>query len=461
MRHDPWSPDYDGVEGNARQPPPCGNNASCGACGLCMTPTPLPIASKGGPAPAELPSASAPSTPSAIRRATVSGGERLAALLREGEREGVYPMACAEVWLEGECVFQGGTVPVETLFDVASLTKVMGTTALLLQLQNEKALSLESPVRDFVPEAAVAGTVADLLYHRAGLPAFQPFFAAALEAYPSLLAEDCAPPVRLAAATEVAAAVAAVRPRAQHNATAVYSDLGFILLGLVVERVLGTPLDEAFRLRVAEPLGLEAGYRRLSRRLALPRLLAPTGTERPRPPAPGQEGLWSLPSDFDLPGTVDDDNAFCLDGVAGHAGLFATASAVARFGQRILDEAAPGRGPLSPPTPWRPDDAVPGSTRALGFDTPSRTGSSSGRRIGRGGSRGAIGHTGFTGTSVWIDLDRRLVVALLSNRVALGRDNQRIRDFRPRFHEAVFDAVGLRESASTHRPLPFDELRGF
>jgi len=157
---------------------------------------------------------------------------------------------------------------------------------------------------------------------------------------------------------------------------------------------------------------------------------------RPRPPAPGQEGLWEIAAQASAKGEVDDDNAWALDGVSGHAGLFATAADVASFGQAVL-EGRVGRSDRFG------RDSTPASTRARGFDTPSAAGASCGPRFGRAGPRGAIGHTGFTGTSLWIDLDRALVVALLTNRVALGRANMKIREFRPRFHDAVLDALGL------------------
>jgi CubicO group peptidase (beta-lactamase class C family) len=133
---------------------------------------------------------------------------------------------------------------------------------------------------------------------------------------------------------------------------------------------------------------------------------------------------------------VDDDNAWAMDGVAGHAGLFSTAQDVAHFGQAVLEELE-GAGRLAPPESWQRaltrEATVPGSTRALGFDTPSAEGSSGGRHL----SARAVGHLGFTGTSLWVDPARALVVALLSNRTLPGRHNLGIRDFRPRFHDCV------------------------
>jgi CubicO group peptidase (beta-lactamase class C family) len=143
---------------------------------------------------------------------------------------------------------------------------------------------------------------------------------------------------------------------------------------------------------------------------------------------------------------VDDDNAWAMDGVAGHAGLFGTCEAVARFGQAVLGEIA-GTGRLAPPSLWqdalRRDAETPGSTRALGFDTrlpgdPAGD-SSAGRHLG-GVAPGAAGHVGFTGVSLWIDRGRDLVVALCTNRTALGRADTRIRGFRQRFHDAAVDA---------------------
>ncbi len=348
-------------------------------------------------------------------------------LLRAGVADGVFPLARVEVFHRGQHVLSEGPAGPETLFDLASLTKVMSTTALVLDL----GLPLDAPVRRFLPEVRVDATLDDLLFHRSGLPAFLPYFAAPMTSHAELF-EGPQPALRARVATELLSLVAATAPVARVGQQAVYSDLGFMLLGAVLEATTGTPLDALFTQRLAGPLSLTAGYRRLSAGLPLPRACAVTGRTRPREPAPGQEGQWTVttrPTQF---AQVDDDNAWCLDGVSGHAGLFGTALDVARFGQSVL---ASGRR-------WT-RDGTPGSTRARGFDTPSDDGASCGPRFGRGGPRGAIGHLGFTGTSLWIDLDRELVVALLTNRVALGRANLRIREFRPRLHEGVLDALHL------------------
>jgi CubicO group peptidase (beta-lactamase class C family) len=227
-------------------------------------------------------------------------------------------------------------------------------------------------------------------------------------------------------------------------------------MGRVGERSLESLVVE----RVARPLGLGMRFHRVSARdawatsagagakLPVCLALAATGSTRPREPAPGQEGLWEpFAPHPSMPGEVDDDNAWVMDGVAGHAGLFGTVADVAAFGQVVLDDLA-GAGRLAAADHWRAalrrDTGTPGSTCGLGFHTrvPGDPvgGSSAGRLVGMV-SPGAVGHIGFTGTSLWIDLARRLVVALCTNRVAgpHGRAEVRIRDFRPRFHDAMVE----------------------
>ena len=331
---------------------------------------------------------------------------RLEALVSEGVAQRVYQHAHALVVHRGNTVFSFGTVNQEMRFDVASLTKVLSTTALCRALELDPTRTVGS----VFPEAKSAHvTVADLLFHRSGLPAFEPFFA------------------HCQTRDQVVRAALNTAPTAAPGVAAVYSDIGFIVLGEMISELHHAPLDQLFLKHVAQPLGLT----RSSFRPADPTVS--TGGTRPREPAPGQEGLWSLPVGPSREGDVDDDNAYAMNGVAGHAGLFASAHDVARFGQAVLD------GTLRPPPQgWSRDD-TPGSTRSFGFDTPSVTGASCGQRFGPR----AIGHLGFTGTSLWVDLDRQLVVVLLTNRVVFGRANVQIRQFRPQFHDAVLDELGL------------------
>lgn len=363
---------------------------------------------------------------------------------------GLFPAAQAVVLHRGAQVFGGvaGAATGDTRFDLASVTKVLCTTSLFLRLWTEGKVGPETQVSRFFPGSPVgqAGvTVADLLYHRSGLPPFVPFFANALTSTPELLDPACPPSTRARVREQVVQAAAQTPLAAPPRTRTAYSDVGFILLGEILSHAAGRPLDFLFNQHIAEPLGLSARFHRLSE-LPTDGKVAPTGPTRPREPAPGQEQMWGeLPSRASPPGEVDDDNAWVMDGVSGHAGLFGTAVDVARFGQAVLEGCA-GNPVLAPGPLWHrllgTDPLVPGSTRSMGFDSPSVEGSSAGHFIGNT-PPGAVGHLGFTGTSLWVDLRRALVVALVTNRVAHGRKELRIRDFRPFFHDLVVEALGI------------------
>jgi CubicO group peptidase (beta-lactamase class C family) len=374
----------------------------------------------------------------------------LQTVLDEACKIGVFPAAQAIVLHRGVQVFGGvaGSVSGDTRFDLASVTKVMSTTALFLRLWTEGKVGPDTQVSRYFPGSPVGdagATVADLLYHRSGLPPFVPFFAQALTAHPELLDADCPSALRARVREEVIQAAAATPLAAPPRTRTAYSAVGVILLGEILSRAAGAPLDTLFSRHVAEPLGLGARFHRLTD-FPADSTPAPTGATRPREPAPGQETLWKdVPSQPTRPGEVDDDNAWVMDGVAGHAGLFGTAVDVARFGQAVLDGCSGGAalalGPL-----WHrllaTDPLLADSTRSMGFDSPSATLSSAGHYLGDT-PPGAVGHLGFTGTSLWVDLRRALVVALVTNRVANGRQELRIRDFRPVFHDLVVEALEL------------------
>lgn len=410
--------------------------------------------------------------------------EALQSLLEESVRSGVIPSAQAVVLHEGRVAFQGGaggTTPASR-YDLASLTKVLGPTAIFLSLWSKGQLGPQTPIARFYPGSALAAvnaTVGDLLFHRSGLPAWQPFFGPLMYAVPELRDPACPPEVRAEVREEVVrAAVLQTLERAPGEA-AVYSDLGFIVLGEICGRVAERSLDALVEERVAREFGLDLRYHRLTRMPADAGESPATGLVRPRPPAPGQDHGWKDVEPLPSPaGEVDDDNAWVMDGVAGHAGMFGTAEAVARFGQVVLDGFRKGNA-LGPAPLWQmlltKDPKVEGSSRTMGFDTPTRSpelitvqaelveaagrdaltlrraqgergtplpASSAGRYFGNR-SPGAVGHLGFTGTSLWIDLSRNLVVSLLTNRTLPGRDNLGIRELRPRFHDAVVEALGL------------------
>ena len=355
----------------------------------------------------------------------------VSAVLEAGREAGVAPGLAAAIMAGGALVHWSwhGDAQVDPapsplhagdLFDVASLTKVMATATLAALMVDLGEIDLDAPAGRWLP--ALEGekatiTVRHLLAHSAGFPAWRPLHRSARGRDPVL-----------AAAVE--------EPLESRPGTrAVYSDLGFIVLGAVLEAAAGERLDLLFDARVAAPLGLRDTF-----------FLPAHDAESSRRRRGGRSfaAARRTPERGVIRGEVDDDNAWAMGGVAGHAGLFSTARDVAAFGQAWLDALA-GRSMLSRGVAlaFVARDGTPGSERALGWDTPSREGSALGTRLGRG-SRGAVGHLGFTGTSLWLDLDREIACALLTNHVhPSGPDKLRLRSFRARFHDAVAEALGV------------------
>jgi CubicO group peptidase (beta-lactamase class C family) len=385
----------------------------------------------------------------------------VASVLEGGRREGVAPALAAVVVRRGATVHESchGEIPApepralapDDLFDVASLTKVMATTTLAAQLVAEGTLSLDRPVAEDLPGFVQNGkervTLRHLLAHASGLPRWRAYFERAakdVEAAAVFLPPPARPPLAelgpafTRARALVLDAVLAEPLEARPGTRTLYCDPGFIALGLVVETVARAPLAALARDRVFRPLGMRATFFRDA--------LLPDGAGRPGGRAFVPTG-WSAARHEHVQGTVNDDNAWALGGAAGHAGLFSTAHDVARLGRAWLEAVRgeeDGIVPAELAREFTRRDATPGSERALGWDLPSAAGSSIGSRLGRG-PRGAIGHLGFTGTSLWIDLDAEVVCALLTNHVhpSGSSDRERINAFRRRFHDAVADALGI------------------
>ena len=295
----------------------------------------------------------------------------------------------------------------DTIFDLASLTKVLATTTVAMAAVDDRRLSVDDLVSRWLPEWRGQDrqivTVADLLAHASGLTAHLPFF------------RDHR------GRAEFEHAICTLPLEYPARSQSVYSDLGFILLGFLLEDAGGTSLDVQFDRLVTDHNWGELGFR-------------PDFKTRDRI-APTEVDLWRGRL---LVGEVDDENTWALGGVAGHAGLFGTASAVGRFAQTILRQAR-GDTPLARSDTFRhfiTRTTVPESSRALGWDTMLPT-SSCGTRM----SASAIGHTGFTGTSLWIDIEADLYVVLLTNRVCPSRANNTVLGVRPAFHDAVMAAV--------------------
>jgi len=311
-------------------------------------------------------------------------------------------------------------VTLETPYDLASVSKpVVAVT--LARLAARGALDLNDSLGKRLPEArsTASGDVPLelLLAHRAGLEAHRTLYAPLLAAAP--LSRACC--LRQAASARRADAQGAAP---SSGFAPVYSDLGYLLLGAAAESTLGRPLDALVRSEVSEPLALDWG----SARQCLAR--APSFGDRV---APTEIVAWRGGL---ISGVVHDENAWALfgHGLGGHAGLFGTAHAVARFGCAVLDALA-GRAPrfLDPEQADRLVRPRPGSTLRAGFDGVSGSESVAGSRLGPR----TFGHLGFTGTSLWCDPDAELVTVVLTNRVHPTRDHVAIRRARPRVQDAL------------------------
>jgi serine-type D-Ala-D-Ala carboxypeptidase len=352
---------------------------------------------------------------------------------------GVAPAWDAVVLRNGEVVHAArGGEATQVLFDVASLTKPLVVGTLSALLVKEGRLGLDDAAAEWLPRFRGGGkervTVRQLLAHSSGLPWWRPWFERAMA--DPLAGQAFLPPAERPA--DLAAAFARGREivaeglweeplEADPGTRALYGDPGFLALGFLLEAAGGAPLDRLFAGRVAAPLGLPDT------------LYAGPGVGSRSAPTEQCAHRHELNR-----GTVNDDNAWAMGGVAGHAGLFSTASNVARLGQEWL-LALEGHGRILDGKVAREfarRDATPGSDRALAWDTPSAAGSSIGSKLGRG-PLGAIGHLGYTGCSLWIDRDRKLVCALLTNHVSPGgRRPAEILALRQAFHDAVARAVG-------------------
>jgi CubicO group peptidase (beta-lactamase class C family) len=360
----------------------------------------------------------------AIEAAEIPGAVVLARAQRDGE------------WLEhvsvrGLAVVRPERIPMarETIFDLASLTKVMATTTAVMLLAEDGALALDDPVAKYLPIFAERGkeavTLRHLLTHSSGLKPWRAFHEALLEREKKKGEALLGTP---AAAHWVIDGICRSGLVHEPGAAAVYGDLDFIVLGAVVEAVAHQSLDTFCRERIFRPLGLlHTGFVPLAQAdapEALRRGFAATEN------CPWRERiLW---------GEVHDPNASAMGGVAGHAGLFAPADDVMRFGQAVLD-VWHGRSDALPRERLREflkrQDLPPGSDWALGWDTPTEGHSSSGSHF----SPTSVGHLGFTGTSLWIDLEGEAIVAMLTNRVHLVAKKSRF-TLRPQVHDLIREA---------------------
>lgn len=339
-------------------------------------------------------------------------------------------------------------VTAATLFDLASLTKVIATTTMAAILYERGLLELEAPIAGVLPEFKTDSTGSPhprrrnitfrmLLAHSSGLPAYEKLF---LKAH----------------SRDVLLQAAFTTPLSADPATrAEYSDIGFILLATALERIAREPLDIFCQREIFGPLAMTRTTFNPAPNVR--KEIPPTADERrsqqekcgadtlvrQQPAAPATPGVSPLPPrstfrDRIIQGEVQDENASVLGGVAGHAGLFSTAEDLTKFAHAMLNGGHPILRPETVALFTRREPTPPGTSRALGWDTPS-TPSQSGKYF----SPKSFGHLGYTGTSLWIDPASQLSITLLTNRTWPDCSNQAIKQVRPRFHDAVVEALGL------------------
>lgn len=351
-------------------------------------------------------------------------------VLHEAIKARAFPGCAFGVLADGQVVLESAlgrftyeedapAVTAETVFDVASLTKVVATTAAAMLLVQRGQIDLDAPLGGLLP-GFVAGRAAGdparhvklrhLLAHSAGLPGYVEFFRTATT-----------PDALMSACLELPL-------QAKPGARAEYSDPGFMLLGKALETQMGEGLAGWLRREVFAPLGMAAtGF-------------CPEPTARTSIPPTEEDTTFR---NRRIQGEVQDENAWVMNGVAGHAGLFSNVSDLLRFAGAVLS-AGTSSAPREKAQLFHRETVAEfarrqgpeGSSRALGWDTPSEN-SPSGRHFGPH----SIGHLGYSGCSLWMDLDAAVAVALLTNRTWPDRQNQLIRTVRPAFHDAVREAL--------------------
>lgn len=351
--------------------------------------------------------------------------------LNQAVKDGVFPGAVLLVSCCGEVRFHEAVgfaalkprkirMAHSTIFDLASLTKPVATTAAVMRLMDRSALVLEDTVSRFIPEFSGGEkdrvTVRHLLNHSSGLRAWEPFYKEAITRGRGRSGFVGSPAAKRFVLDRIHRSRLVYPP----GTRSLYSDPGFILLGELIERVGGLSLDRFCRNEIFHPLGMKQTF------------YIKTGAKRRGRFAATERSDWRGKI---VTGQVHDDNAYVMGGVVGHAGLFGTAMDLNRFAQMMLGSLRGDDTLISKKVveTFVTRQATPGSSWALGWDTPSEPSSS-----GRFFSPRSFGHLGYTGTSLWIDPEQDLSVVLLTNRVHPTRRNIKIRRFRPLIHDLVY-----------------------
>jgi serine-type D-Ala-D-Ala carboxypeptidase len=312
-------------------------------------------------------------------------------------------------------LFSGRKMTRQTIFDLASLTKPLATTLAVMELIRQSRLTLKENLGSILPLFKNTDKekilVEHLPYHNSGFPDYRPYYKSVKKLEPGQ---------RKDALRELLAKEPLIHPIGQQ---VVYSDLGFMVLCWVIEEVARIRLDRFVTENIYRPLGLNALF-------FLPVDKMPPDAEFAATEKCPWRGIL-------LEGVVHDDNAYSVGGIEGHAGLFGTAGDVLDLLSELMVvyRGSVSTGVFDIDLTRRFLSLNEQNGRTLGFDTPSSKGSSCGRYF----SKRTVGHLGFTGTSFWMDLDRAIIVILLTNRIHPFRDNKRIKAFRPKLHDAVME----------------------
>ncbi|MGA3349425.1 MAG: serine hydrolase domain-containing protein [Candidatus Sulfotelmatobacter sp.] len=345
-------------------------------------------------------------------------------ILREAIGEKAFPAASIAITHGGRLVAlkafgqftydaDSPVVTTATLLDLASLTKVIATTSAAMLLYQRGVLDLDIPVAAIVPEFALDNekdsrrrevTVRMLLAHSSGLPAYEKLF------------------LKAGTREELLHAAFSVPLKSDPGSHAEYSDIGFIILGVALERLADESLDRFCQREMFAPLGM------------VDTTFNPPKEIRGQIPPTADDRTFRHRI---IQGEVQDENASILGGVASHAGVFSTAADLARFAHAMIGDGKPILRPETVALFTRRESAPEGTSRALGWDTPSMS-SQSGKYF----SPASFGHLGYTGTSLWIDPVRQISITLLTNRTWPDCSDQRIKVVRPKFHDAVIEALG-------------------
>lgn len=357
--------------------------------------------------------------------------QQMDALLEKGLAEQVYPGAVLLISQERNILYFNAVgraslesdkevMRLDTLYDLASLTKVLATVPALMRLLEKGVLQLDTPLCHLLPDFCTTReekrsiTIRNLLSHSSGFEAWCPFYLNILENRI---------PFGSQAKEYIYRLICDLPLVGFPGDRSLYSDLNFILLGILLEKLSGVPLDEFCYAQIYQPLGMSKTF--FSSQLKQNMMSLPI--------AATEYSEWRGGV---IKGEVHDENALVMGGSAGHAGLFSTAEDVFLLCQSIILSLKNNQGfwPREMMKQFVLKQNLPGgSTWALGWDTPSLIGSTSGNLF----SPNSIGHTGFTGTSIWIDLPSELTVIFLTNRIHPSRANEKIRTFRPLLHNTI------------------------